>query len=213
MIDKATIAPIAQNDPIAAILRAKQDGVDIWEMAVSVGVEDGHDADEKRWRLGDLATLIESSYGEGSIERYADEINERKTRVYECRRVSSFFPYGDPVREDLRQTLLRHTHFAAAVRLKDRQAAIALLNRALNENWKVNYTEVEVTALLKGKRTAWFTLFEGLSAVGNVSHELEYATLKIPVDALSGLRTGQIVKLKVQVERRLPASGGSDDHP
>ena len=75
-----------------------------WEELCSTGLELRANKDESQWRLGDLALLVEKSYGSNSLAKFAIDININKNSLSQYRRVSSAFP------PHTRSQVLSHRH-------------------------------------------------------------------------------------------------------
>lgn len=104
---------------------------DDWEALADAGRDLADANDRNRWVLGDLALRVETRYGEDAIGQYASEIKvfERTLRTY--RQVSAFYENGTRVQ----YPALSWSHYRMAVRLKDVDAAMALLAEAQDNNW------------------------------------------------------------------------------
>lgn len=196
-MDTPTLQITTHLDALDAIEQAREQGLDTWEMLVNAAIQDVDDMDTKRWRLGDLSAMVDSRYGEGAMDEFIREIKERKSRIYELRRVALMFPRHDAERASLLELPnLRHSHFSAACRLRDKDAAVALLMQASDEDWTVTQTEYEVAQIRRNGEPRWLTIFDDLVTVVDVGLSDGTVTLKLPVEAVGQFRAGATVKVK-----------------
>lgn len=133
-------------DPVDALEALAADGADVWESAISAGIEAGASIDSGKWVIGDIACLVEKQYGEDRIGDFAKSINVERDRVVEWRGVCRFF--DRPTRTALRASRpnLSYTHFREAKRLKDKAKAIAFLEEAADNDWNVERARIELRA-------------------------------------------------------------------
>lgn len=84
--------------------------------------------DRQRWALGEIADLVHTSYGEGSIEKFCVDVKAKPQTLYQYRQVFRFYPRD--VWMDYKT--LRYTQWRDAMyALKNApEAALALLIRA-----------------------------------------------------------------------------------
>jgi len=85
-----------------------------WEELCSTGLELRANKDESQWRLGDLALLVEKSYGSNSLAKFAIDININKNSLSQYRRVSAAFP------PQTRSQILSHRHHLILAGQEDR---------------------------------------------------------------------------------------------
>lgn len=85
-----------------------------WEEAVSIGLELRENKDMSQWNLGDLALKVEKSYGVGSLDKLAIDININKNSLSQYRRVSRAFP------PETRSKILSHRHHLILASQEDR---------------------------------------------------------------------------------------------
>lgn len=113
-----------------------------WDEQVSGGIEDVRLIDERRWSLGRRASRVDRRYGEGSLKKFAGEINISYDRLYAYQRVFEF--YGGYCTD---VDILSWSHYREAMRIKDvyaedeaaaRQHALRLLTRAADRAWVVD---------------------------------------------------------------------------
>ena len=91
-----------------------------WEGLVNEGIEARKMGDAANWRLGDLAAGVETVYGEGDLQRYADAIGIEYGTLREQRRVAGKFP------ENARRLAnLTWSHHQVVAGRKDREAVLA----------------------------------------------------------------------------------------
>lgn len=117
-----------------------------WESIVSAGIEAQNRMDGGRWVIGDLALLVKSEYGQGSIEQFARDIKVELNRVREYRTVSEFWARENSARAEILATLpnLSWSHFRVAMQTKDVQAAADMLHTAAAHDWTVEAFRLEL---------------------------------------------------------------------
>lgn len=104
-----------------------------WEALASEGVSILQDHDRNRWRLGEIAQLVERGYGKSSLRSFANDINIRPPTLYEYHRVTAFYSPDD--RE--RFPLLTWSHYRAAMKM-DYDAAINALEHASDADMRID---------------------------------------------------------------------------
>lgn len=102
-----------------------------WARMVAEGRAARAQADGGRWRIGQLATLVERRYRSGALERFSREIGESHGTVRRLRWVVSRYEPG--IRH--RFEGLSFSHFQAVAGLPDRTA---WLGRAERGGWSVD---------------------------------------------------------------------------
>lgn len=107
-----------------------------WDDHVRDGLEARAQRDGAQWRLGDLASSIETTYGESDLEKYAKEIGVEYGTLREYRRVA--VAYGNANR----LANLSWTHHFVVAALPDRNHYLRL---ATEEGWSVARLREEST--------------------------------------------------------------------
>jgi hypothetical protein len=102
-----------------------------WGSLVSEGRAARSAADGGRWRIGQLATLVEKRYGTGTLQRFAEDIGESYPTVRRYRWVVARYDGG----LRLRFPRLSFSHFQAVAGLPGR---IRWLERAEGGCWSVD---------------------------------------------------------------------------
>jgi hypothetical protein len=129
---------------------------DDWEVLCNAGREAAKDLDKHRWLLGDIALLVETHYGENSIDEFAKEIGVSKKSVYRYRSVSGFW-YSNEIsqRGEILEKYpnLTYSHFADAIRLKNFEEALAWVETVSNNSWTVDEAAYKLSQRL-GKALA-----------------------------------------------------------
>jgi N6-adenosine-specific RNA methylase IME4 len=97
-----------------------------WETLVNEGIEARKLGDQSAWRLGDLAGDVQTSYGEGDLEKYAARVGVVAKTLYDYKRVAARFS------ERSENLTWGHHQVVAA-----QQGAEAWLSRAELEGWTV----------------------------------------------------------------------------
>ena len=85
-----------------------------WEELVSVGLTYRENKDHSTWDLGDLALLVEKTYGVDSLGKFSIDTNINKNSLQQYRRVSRAFP------PSTRSKLLSHRHHLILAGQEDR---------------------------------------------------------------------------------------------
>lgn len=115
-----------------------------WEALTSAGITAYEAKDRAHFTLGMLAAQVEKDYGSDALGKYAAAINAEKARLAEYRTVWTFYRYSAVA--DFYDTYpgLRYTHWRDAMRLKDRDAALAFLAEASDNDWLVEAARAEL---------------------------------------------------------------------
>jgi hypothetical protein len=106
-----------------------------WEEAVIEGIQARQQRDGAQWRLGDLALQVETSYGERTLETYAESIGVEYNTLQQYRWVSSL--YEKSVRTDS----LTWSHHERIAGRKDR---LEWLKAAAEHGWSVRRMRAEI---------------------------------------------------------------------
>lgn len=134
------------SNPVEQLRLDHENGVDIWEAAVSIGIQWTDDQDEMRWRKAALAVLIGTVYGQNRFGGFASEINESIKTLRELRQVYGYFGES-AILEWRRNPILRYTHFRLAMRVgenhEDIRRAFAFLKDCVENDWRVGKAEIE----------------------------------------------------------------------
>ncbi len=102
-----------------------------WNRLVHEGRAARKAADGGRWRIGQLASLVERRYRSGALARFADEIGESMGSVRRFRWVVESYDTNDR----LRFQELSFSHFQAVASLPDR---LQWLAKARRRGWSVD---------------------------------------------------------------------------
>jgi hypothetical protein len=129
-----------------------------WEELTSAGQEAAKHMDTGRWLLGDLAQAVKATYGEDKLGQYASLVSVKAQTLRGYERVSSFYARGELSRPEYEN--LSWSHYRAAMRLKDTDAALDFLKQCADETLTVESAEVELIKRL-GKPVPPRKLFEG----------------------------------------------------
>lgn len=133
------------------IQRAADEGHDVWEMAIAAGIEANDRMDAGRWFIGDLALLVNTEYGQNSIEEFAQKICVEVNRVREYRTTCAFWHRQNSVRTEFLSTypMLKYSHFRIASKLGAMDAAEQMLRTAAEGGWSTTYLYKQVKSVLK----------------------------------------------------------------
>jgi len=101
-----------------------------------------------RWAIGDDAALVDTKYGEHTMEDFARDIGGNKSTIAGYYRVSKFYP--NIIRRKLLDNLpnLTYSHYKDALRLTDLDAAIAWLDEVAQAGWSPDKASYELTQRL-----------------------------------------------------------------
>lgn len=88
--------------------------------------------DRNRWKLGDLAERVTTRYGDDEFGKFASRIKVFYKTLYDYRQVSRFYPEFSARME---YPNLSWSHYRMCTRLKDYDAAMAMLNEASARDW------------------------------------------------------------------------------
>ena len=108
-----------------------------WDEHVREGIEARQQRDGAQWRLGDLAASVETTYGEQSLQKYAEEIGVEFNTLREYRRVANEFGNATRVAN------LSWTHHREVAALDDPEP---WLRMAAHEGWSVARLRQEIEA-------------------------------------------------------------------
>ena len=120
-------------DPIEAIDLAYTQGVDTWEMMVSVGQSDEEEMGIRRWRQGDLAIRIDKHYGDNTIAKFADAIAVNTSTLKQRKVMSAFYELDTRYRFQA----VGYSHFRTAMKLGTLEKAMWALEKADERLWPV----------------------------------------------------------------------------
>lgn len=137
------------ENSLDALKQMADAGEDIWEAAISLGIQDEDDMTEIRWRQGDLAGLIDKRYGDDRLGSYAKAINIPARTLRERRQVSAFYENG----ARRRFANIGYAHFREAMRLETPERAMAALEKASARGWTYERMGVILSRFLKGRNT------------------------------------------------------------
>lgn len=181
---------LAYPDPLAAIREvaahypAGGDDDPVLEMCIGAGIQDLEDMDGRRWRLGDIAVLLQDryptyrdSYGKRIVDHYAREIKARARTLFEYAETARFYP--DSARRALSATYpnLVYSQFrtamrsvAPALRRQDpnsaRAIALEFLMKCGENDWTADMADRE--ARRPKSSPAWSGIREALVHKGGV---------------------------------------------
>ena len=169
-----------------------------WTRLVSEGRAARRDADGGRWRIGQLASLVERRYRSGALKRFADEIGESLGSVRRFRWVVEAY---DPTAR-LRFGDLAFSHFQAVAALPDR---LMWLQRAQRGSWSVDRLITESRKRGNAAQAALLRPFESMSRRLAALAEADQRALQKAAraglgDALDELRA-QVDRLQEKLER------------
>lgn len=114
------------GDPIELLDRMIEQGEDIYEAAVSIGVQNENELTVQRWLQGDLVVRLQKAYGEGIVKKYAAALNVNASTLKQRRTMSWFYE------KDTRYLFenLGYSHYREAMRLDRLEDATEALRHA-----------------------------------------------------------------------------------
>jgi hypothetical protein len=110
-----------------------------WETLVFEGLEARQMKDKAQWKLGDLALQVETTYGEHSLEKYAEMVVVNHNSLQEYRRVAKAYE------KSTRVDNLTWAHHRAIAAHPERQQ---WLTAAKDQRWSVSRMLTEARAPL-----------------------------------------------------------------
>lgn len=150
--------------------------------------------DERRWIVGDDALLIDTKYGEHTMDDFARDIGMNKSTVKGWKRVCEFYPKS--IRGNLFEGYpnLTYSHMKDALRLKDLDEALVWLEQVSSEGWGPDKASHELTLKLGEKPQA-------PSIPGEISDVYQrdgmgVVEILIAIDDMSYIKSGSQVNLK-----------------
>lgn len=165
---------LAEHDAGLAPERIPSDKTYDWNRLVTEGRAARKAADGGRWRIGQLASLVERRYRSGALARFADEIGESLGSVRRFRWVAE--TYGPNAR--LRFQELSFSHFQAVASLPDR---LDWLARARRRGWSVEQLTIEsrkgATATTSSEALVRKPIEAAIRRLARLAEDLEDATL------------------------------------
>lgn len=119
--------------PIELIDRMLEQGEDIYEAAVSIGIQNENELTVQRWLQGDLVLRVAKQYGEGIVVKFATALNVNTSTLKQRRTMSHFYE------KDTRYLFddLGYSHFREAMRLGDMDSAVEALRHASENDMPV----------------------------------------------------------------------------
>jgi len=122
------------------------DQLDFEEM-IALGQVHRENLDTGRWILGDLALAVSKKYGADNLGRFANETNIGKKSLQDYRAVSAFYDLS--VRAEFSSIEnLSYSHFKAAMRFKNLDAACAFLIECADKTYTVDLAQIEISKRL-----------------------------------------------------------------
>lgn len=120
-------------DPIEMLDKMIEEGADIYEAAVSIGLQDEGEMTVRRWRQGDLVARLEKHYGESILKKYAVALAVNASTLKQRRTMSQFYE------KDTRYLFenVGYSHYREAMRLENLEEAVKILQRASDEDMPV----------------------------------------------------------------------------
>ncbi len=117
-----------------------------WAELVSAGQALSEKEIEARWQLGDLAGLVQTQYGSGSLKRYASEIGREHMTLGRYRWVAERFA-GELLYARTRYPMLDWTVYEVVAHVKDDAELLGYLDQAADDGLSLK----QFKALVAGK--------------------------------------------------------------
>lgn len=150
--------------------------------------------DSRRWVVGDDALLIETKYGEHTMDDFSRDIGMNKSTVKGWKRVCEFYP--EKIRRNLLEGFpnLTYSHFKDALRLKILDEALLWLEEVSSEGWGPDKASHELTERIGEKPPA-------PSIPGEISDVYKrdgmgVVEILIALDDMAYIKSGSMVNLK-----------------
>lgn len=178
-------------DPIAALDTMLERGEDVWETAVSIGIQNENELTVQRWLQGDLTLRVEGAYGDGIITKFATALNVNTSTLKQRRTISKFYPSDTRVSFDS----IGYSHFRTAMKLEDLDKALWALEKADNRGWPIWKFDRLLNRLLGKARRNSDTL-EGQVSRKFAQEDGYYITVKFESDV--DLRMGQTITIRLK---------------
>lgn len=124
------------------------------EQIYELGRQAAQHMDTGRWTIGDLAVLIKTHYGDEDIDTFSRQINVPTKRVYEYRKVASFYEIQRRAEFLEANPLITYTHFRTAMRRGEIEKAYQFLERASQRAWTSDRADYVMMRLTGRKKTA-----------------------------------------------------------
>lgn len=131
-----------------------------WDRLVAMGIDAYEAKDRAHFTLGQLASEVETVYGDDSLGNYARDINAERARLYEYRSVWNFYAFSAVAEYYDRFANLRYSHYRDAMRFRDRDKALAFLAHASDDGLLVEQARVEIAQRM-GKPVTGRKVWEG----------------------------------------------------
>lgn len=131
---------------------AMQTPVDSWEAVCDKGREAADGMDAGRWILGELASSVQTHWGDTRLDDFAIAVAVEKKRIYEYRGVYRFYEFSATAEFRADNPMLRYSHYRDAMRLGDEHKAMAFLNMCSLAGLTVEQARLKLVELL-GKPT------------------------------------------------------------
>lgn len=120
-------------NPIDLLDQMLDSGEDIWETAVSIGIQNEQELTKQRWLQGDLTLRVEGAYGDKIITKFATALNVNTSTLKQRRTMSRYYTL------DTRYLFesLGYSHYREAMRIGDLDESIEALELASKNEWPV----------------------------------------------------------------------------
>lgn len=181
-----------QVNPIELLDYMLDSGDDIWETAVSIGIQNEQELTKQRWLQGDLTLRVEGTYGDKIITKFATALNVNTSTLKQRRTMSRYYTL------DTRYLFesLGYSHYREAMRIGNLDESIEALELASKNEWPV-WELAEYVNEHIGKEKSTHESYEGkitgFRYSGGVMH------LQIDTQELTGdLAIGQTVTIKIK---------------
>lgn len=167
-------------------------GEDIYETAVSIGIQNESELTIQRWLQGDITMRVEGAYGDGIITKFATALNVNTSTLKQRRTISKF--YESDTRYLFDDTV-GYSHYREAMRLFHIDDAIEALRHASENELPVWIFKDYINKRLGVEKQE----LESAEGIIWKTYELdgrEYVTVQLEVGAK--LSANQFVSIKVK---------------
>jgi len=126
------------NRAITLLEQASDQGDDIWDTTVNLGIVAVQDQDQRNYNIGDLSVMVGKKYGEDTIGEWAKAIGADVARVKEYRTTCAYWEKS--ARADILRTMPRVNYSLlrlTANRFASTAEAVTFLEECCDNEWSV----------------------------------------------------------------------------
>lgn len=208
-------------DQLHALKETAVNGGQVFEMACAVGESASLALDLRRFVIGEACGIVFRAYGEANVHEFSKRVGVAESTARQYQQIVEFYRLETCI--ELMSGNVRYAHLRLAKALRDRDAALALLERVARDSMTVK----EMARLMWGDETAigdedeptpaekFIKLF-GMETARVVGVDMEHGTVTLEIGdyAMSLLnRLDHTVNLTVKVPESDYGSGTDSAEP